>query len=74
MSREILPSSDAIKYSTTKYPWNTLTVGYSFRVAYDEAKLRTLQNYASRTGKKLGKRFRVIDHGEAIGYEIGRIL
>jgi hypothetical protein len=79
--REKQPSSDAMKAvmsgvksdSRKKYPWDTLTIGESFGVLHSEMKLKTLTNYANRVGIKLGRRFHIIDHGEANGYEVGYI-
>lgn len=75
--REFVMSSSASQNTGTnaikKYPWRTLPVGMSFIVKYGECSHKTLQNHASRMGVKLGKRFRVIDHGEAIGYEVAYV-
>lgn len=54
------------------YPWRALGVGQSFAVPKDFIKLVTLQSLAYRTGKRLGVRFRVVDHGDA-GYEVARL-
>ena len=70
---EIFPSSDAMKNEGKKYPWHTVLLGNSFRVPASECKFKTLQNYASRMGKKLNKVFRVKDHGPEVGYEVGLI-
>ena len=56
-----------------KHPWNKLEIGKSFVVKKSDGKLETLRASASKWGKKLGKRFIVYDHGEEIGFEIGRI-
>lgn len=46
-----------------KYPWRDLTVGSSFVVPPGLAKFQNLQTYAYRVGKKLGRNFKVFDHG-----------
>ena len=73
MSREIYPASPAAKVTEKKYPWKSLQLGYSFKVATDECSFKSLQNYASRMGKKLGRRYRVVNHGLEIGYEVAYI-
>lgn len=52
-----------------KYPWNEVPAGKSFPVARENTKFNTLRSLASLQGKKLGKRFRVIDHGSG-AYEV----
>lgn len=76
--RRIGPSSPEINRITTKkpkydFPWNDLDIGFSFGVAYTEIKFSSLRGMASERGKSLNKTFRVIDHGEKDGYEVGRI-
>lgn len=56
-----------------KYPWRTMNVGTSFLVPYSEAKGLSLRSYASLMGKRTGHRFRVVDHGEAVGHEVARV-
>lgn len=56
-----------------KYPWDTMLIGKSFIVPSNSIKLKTLINHAYRMGKKLGKVFRVIDHGPTTVYEVGYI-
>jgi len=58
--------------TTSKYPWRELGIGQSFAVGKQESKIATLRSHAWKMGKKLGKKFRVIDHGED-GYEVGCI-
>lgn len=71
--RQIVPSSTLAMQTRYKYPWNDMEVGQSFQVAYGEAKLSSLKPYAYRMGQKLNKKFNVVDHGEAIGYEVARV-
>ncbi len=77
--REIYKSSPNMvvepvrKFFEAKYPWRTLPIGSSFSVPFADIKYKTLYNYAGRMSKKLNKVFRVVDHGEAIGYEVGRL-
>lgn len=54
-----------------KYPWKELKVGESFPVDPNDIKLSSLRPFATRMGKKFGKKFRVKDHGES--YEVGCI-
>lgn len=65
-------SSEPIKRHafTPKYPWSTVPIGKSFVVAHNEMKLTSLRPFANRMGKKFGKKFRVVDHGPEIGYEV----
>lgn len=53
-----------------KYPWETMLVGESFRVFPKDMKLSTLKPYAYRMGKRLGKKFKVVNWGE--GFEVCR--
>lgn len=55
---------------TIKYPWDTMLVGECFRVLPEDMKLKTLKPYAYRMGKRLGKKFKVVDWGNA--YEVAR--
>ena len=77
MKYQVLPSSpqattEKTKKTTHKYPWKILNVGESFLVPPTEVvKFSTLYNSASKMGKKLGKRFRVIQHD--IGIEVARL-
>lgn len=52
-----------------KYPWSEVPVGKSFVVQRNDIKFEVLRSLASRTGKKLGKKFRVVDHGSG-PYEV----
>lgn len=58
---------------TAKYPWRTMEIGTSFAVGKDEAKLGTLRSRCWKMGKKLGKKFSVVDHGDK-GFEVGRVV
>lgn len=51
------------------YPWREVPVGKSFAVPKSNIQFKTLRSLASKTGKELGKRFRVIDH-EGNVYEV----
>lgn len=72
--KQIFPSSEKVMQIKTrreaKYPWQELRAGQSFQVSYSEIALDSLRPLASRMGKKFGKRFRVVDHGEKVGYEV----
>ncbi len=67
-------SSPAAKQvlSRTKYPWTQVPVGKSFPIPKANISLKTLRSLASKTGKDLGKRFRVIDHDGEF-YEVARL-
>lgn len=54
-----------------KYPWNELECGQSFAIPKDRIKLLTLRPMATAKGKKLNKKFRVVEHGDC--YEVGRL-
>ncbi len=53
------------------FPWNTIDCGQSFAVQLNEMKFITLRAMASVKGKKLHKRFKVVQHEEV--YEVARI-
>jgi hypothetical protein len=55
------------------YPWKDVPVGKSFVVPRDKIKFNVLRSLASKTGKKLGRRFVVVDHGEGAPYEVAFI-
>ena len=57
------------KVGESKYPWVQVPIGKSFTVPRDNIKFDVLRSLASRTGKKLGKFFRVVDHGSG-PYEV----
>ena len=79
MVYEILPSSPkALQESSNnvgrpKYPWELLEVGQSFKVPHGNVKLGSLRSQASTVGKQLNKQFRVVDHSEALCYEVALI-
>lgn len=56
-----------------KYPWDTVPAGKSFAVVRDDIKFSVLRSLASRTGKKLGRKFRVVDHGSG-PYEVAHLV
>jgi len=53
------------------FPWNTINCGQSFAVPLNEMKLITLRSMASAKGKKLHKKFKVVQHETT--YEVARI-
>ncbi len=75
--REIFPMSAkmiaAVAKKEKKYPYEQLLMGQSFNVKHGDCTEGTLCNSAYLAGKKLGKRFRVIDHGKDIGFEVALI-
>ena len=67
------PSSErALKIGQIDRRWETLEIGRSFAIECDPLSLPNLRNKAWRMGKKLNKRFRVIDHKKD-GYEVARV-
>lgn len=63
---------EGVKDIRGKYPWRDMIVGGSFAIPHADIKYKTLYNYCRRMGKKLNKEFHVVDHGEDVGYEVGR--
>lgn len=61
------------KVPEMKHPWDKLELGKSFVVLHSDGKLVNLRTSASKWGKKLSRKFIVIDHGVGTGYEIGRV-
>lgn len=59
-----------IKKGMPKYPWVEVQPGYSFVISSTDMKFTTARSFASRMQKKFGKKFRVIDHGTEVGYEV----
>lgn len=59
-----------IKKGMPKYPWVEVQPGYSFVINSTDMKFTTARSFASRMQKKFGKKFRVIDHGPEVGYEV----
>ena len=51
--------------------WETLEIKKSFTVPLEQAKLANLRTKCWSMGKKLNKKFRVVQHDNC--YEIGRI-
>ncbi len=51
--------------------WETTEIGRSFSIPLNEANLAALRHKCWVMGKKLGKRFRVVQHETC--YEVGRI-
>lgn len=70
---EFFDSSDKAKAGTRvvqrKYPWEEVPIGKSFPVPRENIKFNVLRSLASLQGKKLKKKFRVIDH-EVGPYEV----
>ena len=50
--------------------WKTIEIGQSFAVPLDQGKLANLRSKCWAMGKKLNKKFRVVQHENC--YEIGR--
>ena len=77
MSMKLYPSSEKIgidkRMERGKYPWRTMAIGTSFSVAMSEIEYRSLQNYASKVGKKILRRFKVVKHDESMCYEVACI-
>ena len=76
--RPVYPSSPAAttkkppKIGIPKYPWHSLEVGQSFLVAPGEANWTTISGSCYKWSKKLGKKFRAINHGDE-GIEVARL-
>lgn len=70
-SSPAMRSAGALIERKRKYLWQELELGESFPVSHSEIKLGSLVTLAFRTGKRLGKKFRVLDHGPEQGYEVG---
>ena len=71
---EIFDSSEQLKNSGGKksvYPWHTIPIGKSFTVHKKRITMGALRTLASKTSKRLGKKFRVIEHDNV--YEVGRL-
>lgn len=69
---KIFPSSPELTASGKyNFPWDTIECGQSFAVPKDEIKLLTLRPMATAKGKKLNKKFRVVEHDDC--YEVGRL-
>lgn len=57
--------------SSPDHPFEKLEVGKCFIVKHEAIKSGSLRNKASIVGKKLGRKFTVVDHGDV--YEVARI-
>ncbi len=70
----VAPSSDRMKTTLVKsiYPWRTLKVHESFGIPQGKVNAATMRSLAYKTGKRLGRRFKVVDYGEG-GIEVGRL-
>lgn len=71
---EVLPNSDKFKELCRikfDFPWDTIKVGESFKVPKNVIKFGTLKPKASIAGKKLNKKFKVVEHFDC--YEVGRL-
>ena len=53
-----------------KYPWHELELGKCFTVSDNSIKLTSLITLAYRTGKRLGRVFKVLHHEEMGLYEV----
>lgn len=60
------------KIGIKKYPWRDLEIGTSFHVNPNEANFTTISTSCYKWSKKLGKKFRAVDHGEN-GIEVARL-
>lgn len=56
-----------------KYPWYEIELGKSFAVPDNSIKLTSLTTLAYRTGRRIGKVFKVLHHKELKLYEVGYI-
>ena len=54
------------------YPWKFLHIGESFAVPFSNCSEMWVRVNASKTGKKLGKKFGVLKHIEYCVYEVVR--
>lgn len=72
---EIYPCSQKAldKIRGSNYRYADLEVGQSFRIPFGEIKIGSLRNKVSVAGKKLGRKFSVIEHDKETGYEVVRI-
>jgi len=50
-----------------------LKVGQCLIFVHGSIPIGSLRNKASRLGKKLGRKFTVVDHGPNEGYEVARV-
>lgn len=80
MPYEIMPSSEKMKEQAEKkrigeekYPWKELQIGQSFAVPVANLKFNSLRSQASIVGKRLKRRFRVIEHSDGKVYEVALI-
>ncbi len=72
-SKEIMEKKNEKAGKNSIYPWQTLIVGRSFIIPPEAGKkYSSIVNLAYRTGKRLGKKFRVMDHGQH-GIEVARV-
>jgi hypothetical protein len=70
-------SSEVLKQGFQKgsvRPWRELPIGKSFYVPYEGVLLETLRSQGSKWGKMLNRKFRVVDRGKELGYEVGRLV
>lgn len=78
MDYEFFDSSEKATTTPTKtagvkkYPWKEVPLGKSFTVPRENIKFNVLRSLASRTGKEVGRKFRVIDHGQG-PYEVAHV-
>lgn len=57
---------------TAKYPWRYMEVGQSFHVTTGEATWTTISTSCYKWSKKLNRKFRAVNHGDA-GIEVARL-
>lgn len=58
------PEFKETRGTQAKYPWHTIPVGECFEVLYSDMSKKSIHPYVSKMGKKLGKKFKVIDKPE----------
>ncbi len=71
-SPKSMARSHGNRFSDINYPFEELLIGKCFIVPHTAIKIGSLRNKATMMGKKLGRRFTVVDYGER-GYEVARI-
>ena len=64
-------SERAKKINQIDRRWETLEIGRSFSIEHNQIAIANLRNRAWYNGRKLGKRFRVVQHETC--YEVARI-
>lgn len=71
---EIYTSSKILKVDKIiEYPWLELELGKSFAAKKSDIKEQYLRNRASVVGKKLNRKFSVVNHKETEFFEVARV-